>query len=137
MFLSLSVMKYLPALLSIASWQFAALAVKPEVVRAAGDEPVRCCCCASAETCPCGCDRPKEPRPDQTVRFVVCPCGASPASIPNTARVVVESARSVVLTAVPAVLVQPPAYSPISFDGKRVHDPPPDLPYIRTVIMLD
>ncbi len=130
-------MKVILVLLSMASWQLDALAIRPVVVRPVESAPMRCCCCPSAAACRCGCDKPATESSGETVRLIVCPCGATPATAQQGVRTITGT-EPLPCTISPAVeVLTPPHLGACLLDGENVHGPPPDLAFISTVVMLD
>ncbi len=130
-------MKAILVLLSMASWQLDALAIRPVVVRPVEAAPVRCCCCLSAAACQCGCQKPATESSGETVRLIVCPCGATPTTAQQGVRTMIGTEPVPCAITVEADIPASQRLGGRLLDGENIHGPPPDLSFISTIVMLD
>lgn len=101
--------------------------------------PVRCCCCP-ADACNCGCEVPavpaesdEEQTPDRS-RF--CACDDTPLGLPNAPQPAPE--RPGIVSILPAVqMVSVASKVLVGLLGHWPHGPPPDIPLLATIVLLN
>lgn len=107
---------------------------------ASSTEPAKaCCCCPKGEVCRCGCGAPKggpsSPASQPPVRLI-CSCDSMPYGPLPDGRFQIEPLKVIEILAV----IQKNAGKIFSLLTTEVwasaHGPPPDLPFLRTVILL-
>lgn len=111
------------------------LAGLPVKLRVSSDraEDVRCCCCASAQTCRCGCEAPaKDSLPP--LHLAACPCDDAPAVLVS-GWLIPAAGHDFVFLLDPAG-IEPPSRGFFTPAPVHNHSPPPGLACLRTVILL-
>lgn len=98
-----------------------------------------CCCCPTGEVCRCGCKAPKS-TPDQpptpTPVRQVCSCDDMPYGPLPDGRFNVEPHRLIEILVVAQEMVPKTFSMRMTEDWSCMHGPPPDLPYLRTIILI-
>lgn len=99
-------------------------------------DAARCCCCGPAPECHWGCDRAPDPgAPTPSAPSVACACGKLPAPLPKPPQTRVEWPRDGTLIVADPVSL-PADGARTTLRETRMHDPPPDIAHIQTVVQL-